>query len=227
LPNGIAEVVLKKKVNWHTIKQANNITMLEEEDIPRGVLRLLHGGLNLSRGQIGKEEEDNTKESEEDNNSDGTHPNKVNTVPGPKELRNQKQAQLHKGQPSILLEGVGDMPTTVATSINGLLSTETTMTIEAANIDLGTSTMKRPSSPFVVDFKLQLEAKEVAIACLQEDVQKLLRETKEKNLVIAKQVLEIQHLCRQQSHAFIVDDIQESINVEAHAHQHASRQRCY
>jgi hypothetical protein len=36
--------------------------------------------------------------------------------------------------------------------------------------------------------------------------------------VIAKQVQEIQHLCRQQSHALIVDDIQGPIDVEAHAH---------
>jgi hypothetical protein len=43
----------------------------------------------------------------------------------------------------------------------------------------------------VVDFKLQLEAKDVVIACIQEDVQNLLCETKDKCLVIVKQVQEI------------------------------------
>jgi hypothetical protein len=59
-----------------------------------------------------------------------------------------------------------------------------------------------------------LEAKDVVIACLLEDVQKLLCETKKKNLVIAKQI----NLCRQRSHTLIVDDIQGPIDVEAHAH---------
>jgi hypothetical protein len=53
-----------------------------------GVLRFLHGGLNLSKGPIGKEKEedesDDTEESEEDNDSNETHPTKVNTAPGPK-----------------------------------------------------------------------------------------------------------------------------------------------
>jgi hypothetical protein len=65
-----------------------------------GVLRFLHGGLNLSKGPIGKEKEedesDDTEESEEDNDSDGTHPTKVNITPGPKRalkaLCNQKRA---------------------------------------------------------------------------------------------------------------------------------------
>ena len=71
--------------------------MLEEQDIPMEVLRLPHGGLNFSRGKIGKEEEeDNTKEFEEGNNFDRTHSNKVNTTLGPKRalkaLRDQKRA---------------------------------------------------------------------------------------------------------------------------------------
>jgi hypothetical protein len=83
-----AEVVLKKKVDWSTIKQAKNIRMPEEPeepDIPTGVLRFPHGGLNFTKVIVGKEEEeDNTEESKEDNDSDGTHPHKVNTVLGPK-----------------------------------------------------------------------------------------------------------------------------------------------
>jgi hypothetical protein len=52
------------------------MTMLEEQDIPTVVLRLPHGGLNLSRGKIGKEEEeDDMEEFEEGNNSDRTRPN--------------------------------------------------------------------------------------------------------------------------------------------------------
>jgi hypothetical protein len=72
-----AEVVLKKKVDWHTIKQAKNITMPEEPDIPTGVLRFPNGGLNFTKVIVGKEEE-------KDNDSDGTRPYKVNTAPGPK-----------------------------------------------------------------------------------------------------------------------------------------------
>jgi hypothetical protein len=45
-----AAVVLKKKVDWRTIKQAKNITMPKEQDIPMGVLKLSHEGLNLSKG---------------------------------------------------------------------------------------------------------------------------------------------------------------------------------
>jgi hypothetical protein len=59
--------------------------MPEEQAIPMGVLRFPHGGLNLSKEPIGKEEEDDdTEESEEDNYSNGTRPTKVNTVPKPK-----------------------------------------------------------------------------------------------------------------------------------------------
>jgi hypothetical protein len=48
-----AEVVLKEKVDWNTIKQAKNITMPEEPDIPTGVLRFPHGGLNLTKVIVG------------------------------------------------------------------------------------------------------------------------------------------------------------------------------
>jgi hypothetical protein len=68
------------------------------------------------------------------------------------------------------------------------------MAIEVVSTDLGTYTMPWPNTPFMVDFKLQLEAKDVVIVHLQEDVQNFLCETKEKNLVIG-------------SHAFAVDDI--------------------
>ena len=88
-------LVLKKKVDWHTIKQAKNIMMLKEPDIPTRVLRFPHRGLNLTKALVDKEEEENNKEeSEQDNNSNGTHPYKVNTMLGPKKalqaLRIQK-----------------------------------------------------------------------------------------------------------------------------------------
>jgi hypothetical protein len=82
-----AKVVLKKKVDLPTIKQAKNIMMPKEQDIPTEVLRFPHGGLNISKGLIGKvEEEDDTEETEEDNDSNGTRPTKVNTAPGPKRV---------------------------------------------------------------------------------------------------------------------------------------------
>jgi hypothetical protein len=63
-----------------------------------------------------------------------------------------------------------------------------------------------------------LETKEVVITGLQDDIQKLLLETKENRLVIAKQVQEIEELRRQQSHASTVDDIQNPTDDEIHAH---------
>jgi hypothetical protein len=51
-------VVLKKKVDWRTKKQAKNITMPKEPDIPTGVLRFPHGVLNLTKRLVGKEEEE-------------------------------------------------------------------------------------------------------------------------------------------------------------------------
>jgi hypothetical protein len=133
-----AAVVLKKKVDWRTIKQAKNITMPKEQDIPMGVLKLSHEGLNLSKGPLDKEEEeDDSKESKEDNDSNGTRPTKVNTAPGPKKalkaLHDQNQARLHNGQPIASIKGAGDVLATVATSTSGLPSIEPTTTIEAAS----------------------------------------------------------------------------------------------
>ena len=71
-------------MDWHTIKQAKNIMMPKEADIPTRMLGFPHRGLNLTKGLIGKDkEEDNTEEFEEDN-SNGTRPHKVNTTPRPK-----------------------------------------------------------------------------------------------------------------------------------------------
>jgi hypothetical protein len=72
--------------------------------------------------------------------------------------------------------------------------------------------------PSLEGLKSQLEAKEAIIACLQEEVKKLLSETEDKSLEIAKQSLKIQQLRRQQSHALIVDDVRGPLNVDAHAH---------
>jgi hypothetical protein len=96
-----AELVLKKTVDWRTIKQAY-ISILEEQDIPRGVLRFPHGGLNLLRPPVGQDaEEDDTEAFEEDNNSDGTHTNRAHVVLGRKRalkaLREQKQARRQDG----------------------------------------------------------------------------------------------------------------------------------
>jgi hypothetical protein len=101
-PNIRGSLGVKKKVDWCTIKQGKNITMLEEQDIPTGVLKFPYGGLNLLKGPIDNEEEDdNMEESKEDNDSDGTRPTKVNTMPGPKTalkaLCSQKRARLYEG----------------------------------------------------------------------------------------------------------------------------------
>jgi hypothetical protein len=93
-----------------------------------------------------------------------------------------------------------------------------TKKIEASGIELGIHTLIKPDSPSIGDLKSQLEAKEAVIACLQEDVQKLLYETEDKNLEIAKQALEIQQLRRQQSHALTMDDVRGPFNVDAYGH---------
>lgn len=68
-----------------------------------------------------------------------------------------------------------------------------------------------------MDFKSQLEAKDVIITRLQEDVQNLFCKTKEKILVISKQVEEIQYLCQIGTLVFAMDDIQGPIIVRGHA----------
>jgi hypothetical protein len=176
-----AEVVLKKKVDWHTIKQAKNITMPEEQNIPTRVLRFPHRGLNFTKVIVGKEEEeDNTEESEEDNDSDGTRFHKLNTTPGPKRalktLHVQKRARLHEGQPSGTLEGPVDVLATIATAANVLPSTMPTSTNETSSTKPGICTSITPDLPSVEDLKSQLEAKEAVIARLQDQVKKLLRE---------------------------------------------------
>jgi hypothetical protein len=110
------------------------------------------------------------------------------------------------------------VPATIATATNVLPSTMPTSTNETSSIELGIRTSITPDLPSVEDLKSQLEAKEVVIARLQDEVKKLLHEIEEKSLEIAKQALEIQLLCRQQSHATIVHDVGGPLNVDTHAH---------
>lgn len=112
--------------------------MSKKQDIPMAVLKLPHGGLNLLKGPLDKEEEeDNSKESKEDNDSNETYPTKVNIAPRPKKalkaLHDQEQARLHDGQSATLTKEAGDVLATVATSTSGLPSIEPTTTIEAGN----------------------------------------------------------------------------------------------
>jgi hypothetical protein len=93
-----------------------------------------------------------------------------------------------------------------------------TTTIETSSTKPSIRTSIRPDLPSVEDLKSQLKAKEEVIARLQDNVQKLLRETKDKSLEIAKQALKIQQLRRQQSHALTMDDVRGPLNVNAHAH---------
>jgi hypothetical protein len=87
------------------------------------VLRFPNGGLNVSRGQIGKEEEG------DDDNFNGTRPNKVNIVLGPKmalkALRERKQARRDESQPSppieeTNLQSTSDVPVANSTPTSGL-----------------------------------------------------------------------------------------------------------
>jgi hypothetical protein len=107
---------------------------------------------------------------------------------------------------------------TIATATNVLPSTMPTSTNETSSTEPRIRTSITPNFPSVEDLKLQLEAKEAVITRLQDEVKKLLRETEDKSLEIAKQALEIQLLRRQQSHAPTVHDVGGPFNVEAHAH---------
>ena len=153
-----AEVVLKKKVDWRTIKQAKNITMPKEPDIPTGVLRFPKGSLNFTKVIVGKEEEeDNTKEFEEDNDSDGIHPHKVNTTPRPKRalktLRVQKRARLYKGQPSSPPKELLDVSAAIATAANVLPSTMPTLKNETLSTEPSIHTSIAPDFSSVENLK--------------------------------------------------------------------------
>ena len=155
------------------IKQAKNITMPKEPDIPMGVLRFPNRGLNFTKVILSKEEEeDKIEESKEDNNSDGTRPHKVNATPRPKRalkmLCVQKQAWLHKGQPSGPPEELVDMSTTIANAANVLLSTMPTLINETSNTEPSIHTSIISDLLSVEDLKSQLEAKEEVIVCLQD-----------------------------------------------------------
>jgi hypothetical protein len=146
-----AELVLKKRVDWLTIKQAKNITIPEEQDIPRGVLRFLHGGLNLLRPPVGQDaEEDDTEASEEDNNSDGTRTNRAHVAPGCKRalkaLREQKRARREDGSSVAIVHVACEVPSTVATSTTGLGTPEPTLANQAPIIDPSTATPSMPCS---------------------------------------------------------------------------------
>jgi hypothetical protein len=111
-----------------------------------------------------------------------------------------------------------EVPSTVATPTTGLGTLEPTPAIQAPIIDPSTATLSMPCSTSREDLKSQLEAKEVVIAGLRDDIQKFLLETKKNRLVIAKQVQEIEELRRQRSHASTVNDIQNPTDDETHVH---------
>jgi hypothetical protein len=110
------------------------------------------------------------------------------------------------------------VPSTVATPTSGLGTPEPTPAIQAPIIDPCIAIPSMPCSASGEDLKSQLETKEVVIAGLQDDIQKLLLETKENRLLIAKQVQEIEELRRQCSHASTVYGIQNPTDDETHAH---------
>jgi molecular chaperone GrpE (heat shock protein) len=85
---------------------------------------------------------------------------------------------------------------TIATTTNVLPSTMPTSTNETSNTEPGIRFSITPYLPCVEDLKSQLEAKEAIITRLQDEVKKLLRQTEDKSLEIAKQAFEIQLLCR-------------------------------
>lgn len=100
-----------------------------------------------------------------------------------KALYERKQAWRDESQPSTPTNGAdlrstSDMPSISATFSSGLPSNEPIMAIETASIDLDIRILPWPTIHVARHFKLQLEVKDVFIAHLKEDVQKLLRETK-------------------------------------------------
>jgi len=67
------EIALHKEVDWSTIKASPNATQVESSNIPRGVLPFQEGGLGPIQSGYSNEEclASDTKESEEDEDSDG------------------------------------------------------------------------------------------------------------------------------------------------------------
>jgi hypothetical protein len=99
--------------------------MPKEHDIWRKVLRFFNKGLIVSREQIGKkEEEDDTRKSKKDNDSNGTHSNKVNATSGSKKalkvLHEWKQAWRDESQPSAPIKGADLRSTSDVPSVNAL-----------------------------------------------------------------------------------------------------------
>ena len=166
-----AKVVLKKKVDWRTIKQAKNITMPKELDIPMGVFRFPNGVLSFTKVIMEKEEEeDNSEESKEDNDCNGTRLHKVNTIPGPKRalktLCVQKRAWLYESQPSGPPKELVDVSATIATAANVLPSTMPTLTNETSSTEPNIHTSIMLDLPSIEHLKLHLEAKETIISHL-------------------------------------------------------------
>jgi hypothetical protein len=75
-----AELKLEKMVDWRTLKAALGIHIPTEQDIPRGVLKFLGGGLSV-RIQVEKADPYETSDSSPDNNFDGSQPNKLSNNP--------------------------------------------------------------------------------------------------------------------------------------------------
>jgi hypothetical protein len=171
--------------------------------------------LNLLRPPV---EEDDTEASKEDNDSDGTRTNRA--APGRKRalkaLREQKRVRREDGSSIATVHVACEVPSTVAIPTTGLGTPQPTLVIQAPIIDPSIATPSMPCSASGEDLKSQLEAKEVVIASLRDNIQKLLLETKENRLVIAKQVQEIEELRRQRSHASTVDDIRNPTDDETH-----------
>jgi hypothetical protein len=76
-----AELKLGKMVDWRTLKAAPGIHIPTEQDIPRGVLNFLGGGLNIRRTQVEKPDEYETSDSDPDSDSDGSQPLKLSNNP--------------------------------------------------------------------------------------------------------------------------------------------------
>ena len=132
--------------------------MLEELDIPMGVLRFPNRGLNFTKVVVGKEEEeDNTEETEEDNDSNGTRLHKVNTILGSKRalktLCVHKRARLHEGQPSGPPKELVGVSATIATIANVLPTTMPTLTNETSSTKPNIHTSITLDFPSIEDLK--------------------------------------------------------------------------
>ena len=226
-----AEVVLKKEVDWSTIKESTYVSRPENGSIPRGVLKFPEGGL----GPIRKDAQDkstieiSTSESEEDSNSDGARaPRATRAVPpiaplpvtedpivrGASSSRGRRPRRPSKVPRLANQVGLGSTSTTVLNpSLPPQNATDVFDFEPNDETPMETSVPVLPGqgdSTTVLNEALDLlKTKDTTIASLQSDVKKLQSDLKQRDALISEQDKELQRLRQKQHETITLSDMDE------------------